>query len=85
MKFLKVESKTDEYENFRTGLSFVEVWEMLKIEKMEGKRSQITRHTVLGRWHEIKLRMFGEWQDYCDQFAFDSKRQIKSDCLENIG
>jgi hypothetical protein len=47
-----------EYDQFRTDLSFVEIWEMLKIEKNEGKRSHITRHTVLGKWHEIKIKMF---------------------------
>jgi hypothetical protein len=58
--------KSDDYDNFRTGLTFVEVWEMLRIEQREGKRRHITRHTVLGRWHEIKLRMFSDWTEYWD-------------------
>lgn len=49
-----------DYDAFRTGLTFVEIWEMLKIEQREGKRRHITRHTILGKWHEIKKRMYKE-------------------------
>ncbi len=52
-----------EYDQFRTGLSFIEIWEMLKIEQREGKRRHVTRHTILGKWHEIKLRMFADFED----------------------
>lgn len=59
--------RSDEYDNFRTNLTFAEVWEMLKIEQNEGKRRHITRHTVLGKWHEIKLNM---WKDSKDEYEY---------------
>lgn len=49
---------TDEYDRFRTGLTYYEIWQVLRQEKEIGKRRHITRHTVLGKWHEIKLSMF---------------------------
>jgi len=50
------------YEDFRTGLTFKDVRNILKREvkrKYEiGEYMFVTRHTVLGRWREIKLAMF---------------------------
>ena len=50
------------YEDFRTGLMFRAVYEDLNYEQKqvfesEGRRMFITRHTVLGRWHQIKQEM----------------------------
>lgn len=53
-----MDRRTADYENFRTGLSFVEIWEILKAEQQSGRRRHVTRHTILGKWHEIKLRMY---------------------------
>ena len=48
------------YEQFRTGLTFRDVHAGLVVEARnvfarEGRRMFITRHTVLGRWRQIKL------------------------------
>lgn len=54
-----------EYSDFRTGLSFTYVRRLLKIEAdskyKKGIYMFITRHTVLGRWHEIKQRMYSDY------------------------
>lgn len=52
------------YQQFRTGLTFAEVWQTLKAECDAGTRRHVTRHTVLGRWHQIKLAMFAEYEEY---------------------
>ncbi len=46
------------YDDFKTGFSFKEVRQMLR------GRNWITRHTVLGKWHEIKLKMYDEYLQY---------------------
>jgi hypothetical protein len=65
------------YEAFRTGLTFQDVYEMIwsysddprdwpkapavpKL-KRDGKKTAGRRHTVLGKWREIKLAM---WEDH---------------------
>ncbi|MEW6508398.1 MAG: hypothetical protein AB1432_11690 [Bacteroidota bacterium] len=59
-----------EYRDFKTGLTFKEVYSMLKIEQTKkyerGVYMFITRHTILGRWHEIKLTMYS-----CEQQLHD--------------
>ena len=54
-----------EYNEFRTGLTFRDVSQMLHLEAdrkyNQGEYMFITRHTVLGRWHEIKMKMWKEW------------------------
>jgi hypothetical protein len=51
-----------EYNKFRTGLTFKQVRLLLKYEAdrkyRNGEYMFITRHTVLGRWKEIKMKMF---------------------------
>lgn len=52
-----------EYSEFRTGLTFKIVRNMLRIEaknkyENKGEYMFITRHTVLGRWHQIKMEMY---------------------------
>ncbi|GIU68260.1 MAG: hypothetical protein KatS3mg001_110 [Candidatus Pacearchaeota archaeon] len=54
------------YSDFRTGLTFRAVYQELKIEQTiaynrEGRRMFITRHTVLGRWREIKKAMYRQY------------------------
>lgn len=46
---------SDDFDRFKTGLSYYEVWQVLRQEKEAGKRAHITRHTVLGKWHELKM------------------------------
>lgn len=43
------------YEDFRTGLTFEEVYYML------WNHPHKTRHTVLGKWRQIKLEMYAEY------------------------
>jgi hypothetical protein len=60
----------ESYENFRTGLTFRDVRGILDMEKRRkydnGEYMWITRHTVLGKWHEIKLRMYREEKEYIE-------------------
>ncbi len=54
------------YDRFRTGLTFTDVRGMLAEEQVDpelrGERKFVTRATVLGRWHEIKLTMYEYYQ-----------------------
>jgi hypothetical protein len=54
------------YHEFRLGLSFRDVREMLWIERREareqgGARRWVTRSTVLGRMRELKLSMYRQY------------------------
>ncbi len=50
------------YDAFRTGLTFETVFWMIKVEaqaaEVRGERMFFGRNTVLGRWREIKLKMY---------------------------
>lgn len=49
------------YRDFRTGLTYADVREMLRrSKKHRGRhdRPHDRRHTVLGFWHEIKLQLY---------------------------
>jgi hypothetical protein len=49
------------YDRFRTGLTFDEVRQMLWSPSGDPKDwRRVTRHTVLGKWREIKLQMYNE-------------------------
>jgi DNA primase catalytic subunit len=56
------ENSPVEYKDFRTGYTFKDIRRMLQIEARRkyarGVYMFITRHTVLGRWHEIKQQMY---------------------------
>lgn len=60
-----------EYKNYRTGLTFKEIRQILKNEAKnkyaKGQYMFITRHTVLGRWHQIKKDMYYEEMNYINQ------------------
>lgn len=50
-----------EYKTFRTGLTFKEVRRLLWSYSEDRKTwRSITRHTVLGKWQELKIGMFME-------------------------
>ncbi len=57
-----------EYDKFRTGYTFKEIRRMLSREQKERyKRGQymfVTRATVLGRWHELKQKMYADEEKY---------------------
>jgi len=48
------------YDHFRTGLTYGEVYQMLKHGK---KHSQKRRGSVLGFWHELKLQLYEQAVD----------------------
>ena len=61
------------YQQYRTGLTFREVRKNLSREQHQkyerGEYMFVTRATVLGRWHEIKLKMFSEENKLHQQFC----------------
>jgi hypothetical protein len=56
------------YEKFRTGLTFKDVSKILYREQQRLREQNyymfITRHTILGRWREIKLDMFKPYREH---------------------
>jgi len=72
-----------EYKDLRTGLTFNEVRQMLWREAREKRKYNeymfITRHTVLGRWHEIKLRLWKEHCDILDEHGCECQTKSKGD------
>ena len=62
-----------EYKDFKTGLTFKDVRDQLQLEAdrkyEQGEYMFITRHTVLGRWHEIKQKMYTEEENYYNQIG----------------
>jgi hypothetical protein len=53
------------YNEFRTGLTFTEVRRMLWLNSEDNRNwKHVTRHTVLGKWHQIKLEMYHEYLHY---------------------
>ena len=48
------------YDKFKTGLTYAEVYEMLRTSK---KHSHKRRRTVLGFWHEIKMELYNRAVD----------------------
>lgn len=65
------------YSQFRTNFTFREVRKMLQLEAdtkyRRGEYMFISRATVLGRWHEIKLRLWKEFQEGLNQFGCSRK------------
>jgi hypothetical protein len=47
------------YDKFRTGLSYRDIWEMMRDDSEESSRWRYKRRgTVLVMWHELKLQMY---------------------------
>jgi hypothetical protein len=58
------------YEDFRTGLTFQDVKDTFwsgSDDPADWKYSR--RHSVLGRWHQMKLELWTEHTDNCGQIA----------------
>ncbi len=55
------------YDDFRTGLTFIDVRAMFW--RAEKPWHPARRHSVLGRWHEIKQEMWAEHLEYCDSWT----------------
>lgn len=52
------------YDDFRTGLSYRDVWEMLYTDDPDPKQWRYkSRGVVLGMWHEIKLQLYHQYLD----------------------
>jgi hypothetical protein len=57
------------YDEFRTGLTFTDVRQMLAVEATTkfdstGERMFVTRRTVLGRWYQLKRESWEAYQAY---------------------
>lgn len=66
------------YENFKTGLEYKDVYVQFwsnsdDYRDWHPKR----RHTVLGRWHEIKMMLWKEHIEHCGKICFDEKEDRK--------
>jgi transcription initiation factor TFIID subunit TAF12 len=59
------------YKEFKTGFTFNDIRQMLKLEAnrkyQRGIYMFITRHTVLGRWHQIKREMYYREMQYMNK------------------
>jgi len=52
------------YDQFRTGLTYSDVYEMLIVDTDDRSRWRYkTRGVVLGMWHELKLQMYQQLLD----------------------
>lgn len=52
------------YDQFRTGLTYHDVWEMLRDESDDPRDwRHKKRGTILGAWHEIKLQLYHQAMD----------------------
>lgn len=57
------DKETKEYNTFRTGFTFRDIREMLWETSEDPKDwPHVTRHTVLGKWREIKLEMWNYYK-----------------------
>jgi len=78
-----------EYKDFKTGFNFNDIRQMLWNESQEKRNKEneymfITRHTVLGRWHEIKLRMWKEHQDIIDEHGCNcDEKSVKTKIFDD--
>lgn len=55
------------YDEFRTGLSFREVRQMLWVNNDDPKTWRYKRrHTVLGFWHQLKQQLWSQYLDAID-------------------
>ena len=71
------------YKRFLTGLTFKDVRLMLcreadKLRENENEYMFITRHTVLGRWHQIKQDMFRTYHPefFNNHISLPTKKEI---------
>jgi len=70
------------YDEFRTGLSFGEVAGMLWVDNPDPTTwRQKTRHTVLGKWREIKLGMWREHLKMCRPLTQDEMRRCDQEVV----
>jgi hypothetical protein len=52
------------YDEFRTGLTYHEVWEMLRNDDDDSKVWRYkSRGVILGMWHELKMQLYQQYLD----------------------
>lgn len=69
-----------EYEEFRTGYTFKEIRRILLIDarrkyEITNQYVFISRHTVLGRWRQIKLEMWNQFQKDLNMYGCSHQRK----------
>lgn len=58
------------YSQLRTGFTYEEVYQMLWVSSEDPRDWKYKRrHTVLGKWHQIKLEMWDEHVHLCEEDA----------------
>ncbi len=66
------------YDKYRSGLTFETVRELLKAEQnaayAAGQYMWVTRATVLGRWHELKLDQYDRYLEAYDDFGESGRK-----------
>lgn len=68
------------YKELKTGFTFNDIRQMLYKESKEKRERNnehmfITRHTILGRWHEMKLRIWKEIQNQIDLYGCECENK----------
>lgn len=63
-----------QYRNLRTGLTYQQVYEMLWSYNDDPSTWRYKRrHTVLGKWHQLKLELWAEHVEGCAALAAERK------------
>jgi len=70
-----------EYNEFKTGYTFIEIRRMLKIESERKFRERneimyVTRHTVLGRWRQLKLELWKQFQKDIESYGCPCSKNL---------
>ena len=56
------------YDKFRTGLTYRDVWEMMRDDSEDRSTWRYkSRGVVLGMWHEIKMQLYARMQGELDK------------------
>jgi hypothetical protein len=52
------------YDSFRTGLTYQDIWEMMRSESDDPADWKYkSRGVILGMWHELKMQLYLQWRD----------------------
>lgn len=73
------------YDGFRTGLTYRQVWEMLRDDSDDSTRWRYKRRgTILGMWHQIKLQLYHQAIDAGWNPTVKRKRHRKVSAVANV-
>ena len=68
------------YEGFRTGYTYADIFAMFwSYDEDQETWHPKRRRTILGRWHEIKLKLWAEHIENCKQGDYDHATKIETD------